>query len=90
MIIGKTGFQASPFKGFPAEKVDETSGSLKSLKPFFKLVTGEEWQCFDMIPLRNAIKEGKVTITDIKLLRIIKGYDLVVIIPTVTAANFIQ
>jgi hypothetical protein len=90
MIIGKTGFHASPFKGFPAGKIDETSESLKSLKPLFKLVSGEEWQCFDMVALRNAIREGKVKVNDIKLMRIIKGYDLVVIIPTVTAANFMQ
>lgn len=88
MIVGKAGFQASPFKGYPAEKIDTTTGMLKALTPFFKLVNGEEWQCFDMIPLRNAIDEGKVKITEARLLRIIKGFDLIIIVPTVTAAKF--
>jgi len=90
MIVGKTGYQASPFKGYPAEKIDASSGTLQSLKPLFKLVNGEEWQCFDMTALRNAIDEGTIKVTDIKLLRMIKGFDLIVIIPTVTAANFMQ
>lgn len=90
MIVGKTGFQASPFKGYPPAEIDANSGTLKSLKPLFKLVNGEEWQCFDMAPLRNAIAEGKIKVTDINLLRMIKGFDLIVIVPTVTAAKFMQ
>ncbi|RZL19864.1 MAG: hypothetical protein EOO96_25640, partial [Pedobacter sp.] len=36
IIVGKSGLQASPFQGFPAEKIDEDACSLKSLKPFLK------------------------------------------------------
>ncbi|MNJ97719.1 hypothetical protein D3C87_154720 [compost metagenome] len=88
MIVGKSGFHASPFQGFPASKIDENEGSLKSLKPFFKLVTSNDWQCFDTAPIRKAIESGKIKITDMKLLRIIKGFDLLVIIPEVTASQF--
>jgi hypothetical protein len=88
MIVGKSGTQASPFQGFPSEKVDPNTGSLKSLNPFFKLVEGNEWQCFDMVPIREAINSGKIKVTDVKLLRIIKGFDILVVIPEVTAAQF--
>lgn len=88
MIVGKSGLLASPFEGFPAEKIDENAGSLKSLKPFLKLANGSEWQCFDMVPIRTAIETGKIKVTDVKLLRIIKGYDLLVIVPEVTASQF--
>lgn len=88
MIVGMSGFQASPFQGFPASKIDENEGSLKTLKPFFKLVDGKEWQCFDMVPIRKAVESGKIKVNDIKLLRIIKGFDLLVIIPEVTASQF--
>ncbi len=88
IIVGKSGTQASPFQGFPSEKVDPNTGSLKSLNPFFKLVEGNEWQCFDMVPIREAINSGKIKVTDVKLLRIIKGFDILVVIPEVTAAQF--
>lgn len=88
IIVGKSGLQASPFPGFPAEKIDENSGILKSLKPFLKLVQNNEWQCLDMLPLREAISSGKIKVTDVRLLRIIKGFDLLVVIPEVTAAQF--
>jgi len=88
MILGKSGWQASPFQGFPASKIDENEGSLKSLQPFLKLVDGKEWQCFNMVPIRKAIENGKVIVNDIKLLRIIKGFDLLVIVPEVTASQF--
>jgi len=88
VIVGKSGLQASPFQGFPAEKVNENAGFLKSLKPFLKLVQHNEWQCFDMLPIREAISSGKIKVTDVKLLRVIKGFDLLVVIPEVTAAQF--
>ena len=88
MIIGKSGLQASPFQGFPAEKIDEGAGYLKSLQPFLKLVQNSEWQCFDMLPIREAISKGKIKITDVRLSRIIKGFDLLVVVPEFTAAQF--
>lgn len=88
MVLGKSGMQASPFAGFPAEKVDPYSGMLKSLMPFFNLVNGNEWYVFDLKPILKAIETKKITVTDAKLLRIIKGFDVLVIIPEVTAAKF--
>lgn len=88
MILGKSGTQASPFQGFPDEIVDENSGSFKLLKPFFDHVTSNEWSCFDMLPLRMALENGKLIVKDVKLARIIKGYDYLVIIPKVTASKF--
>jgi hypothetical protein len=88
MIVGKSGTQASPFRGFPERTVDENSNDLKALKPFFNIVATGQWHCFDMLPLRKALENGKVTINDIQLVRIIKGYDFIIIIPKVTAAEF--
>lgn len=88
VIVGKSGLQASPFQGFPAQKIDENAGHLKSLKPFLKLTQNNEWQCFDLVPIREAISSGKIKVTDVRLLRIIKGFDLLVVIPEVTAAQF--
>ncbi|MEO6639158.1 MAG: hypothetical protein ABIN25_12850 [Ginsengibacter sp.] len=87
IIVGKAGMQASPFKGFPATKVDENSDDLKVLKPFFSLVTGKDWHCFDMLPLKKALEEKQINCTE-GLRRIINGYDYLVIIPEVTAAEF--
>lgn len=88
MIVGKSGTQSSPFKGFPEQPIDENGDNLKSLKPLFNCVTTEQWHCFDMLPIRIALESGKVTVKDIELSRIIKGYDYVIIIPKVTAAKF--
>lgn len=87
MIVGKAGMQASPFKGFPDNKVDENSDDLKVLKPLFPLVTGKDWHCFEMLPLRKAMAEKQINCTD-KLGQIINRYDYLVIIPEVTAAKF--
>ena len=87
MILGTSGTQASPFQGYPEEKIDENSSILKTLKPITSAIDTNQWQCLDMIPLRKALNEGKISISDIKLSRIIKGYDLLVIIPKVTASK---
>lgn len=90
MVVGKSGLQASPFKGFPSERIDENTGMLKSLKPFFKLVDGKTWKCFDLSPIKKAVDDGKIKITDHTLLRIINGFDLLVVIPEVTASAFVK
>jgi len=87
MIVGKDGMQAAPFKGFPDTKVDENSDDLKILKPFFPLVTGKDWHCFDMLALRKVLEVKQINCTD-GLRRIINGYDFLVIIPEVTSAKF--
>jgi hypothetical protein len=88
LIIDKSGTLGSPFKDFPEQKVDIQGDFIKSFKPFFEVVNGTDWSCFDMIPFRNALNEDKIKITDNDLKRVIKGYDLVIIIPVVTASKF--
>lgn len=88
MILGISGTQASPFEGLPVENINPEDSFLKSLKPIIKIVDGEQWHCFDLVPLRKELNAGKLKITDIKMQRIIKGYDLLVIIPKVTASRF--
>jgi hypothetical protein len=87
MILGSSGFQASPFEGYPEEKIDENSNILNALKPITSAINGDQWHCFDMLPLRKALKEGKIVIEDIMLSRIIKGYDILIVIPKVTASK---
>lgn len=89
MIVGKSGKQGTAFKGAPEQTVDENSEDLRALKPLFANVLGSDWHCFDMLPLRKELEAGKLAVSDISLVRIIKGYDLVVIIPEVTAAKFL-
>lgn len=88
MIVGQSGMQGSPFKGFPPQPIDPNGEGLKALKPFFDMIETDQWHCFDMLALRTALEEGSVTINDIDLIRIIKGYDYVIVIPRVTAAAF--
>jgi hypothetical protein len=90
LVFEKSGTLGVPLKGFPEQPVDENSSSLKSLKPIFKAVNGEQWHCFDLISLREALESDKIIVKDKTLSRIIKGYDLLVIIPTVTPAKFIE
>lgn len=87
MILGSSGTQASPFEGYPEEKIDENNNILKTLRPITSIVNGNQWHCFNMLPLRKALSEGKVIIEDVMLSRIVKGYDMVIIIPKVTASK---
>lgn len=88
MIVGQSGMQGSPFKGFPAQPIDPNGDGLKPLKPLFNMVNSDQWHCFDMQALRAALEAGRVKVEDVELSRIIKGYDYVVIIPKATAAAF--
>ena len=88
MIIGESGAQGSPFRGFPPSLIDVNSFYLKHLQPFFPLTTGEDWAVFDLLPLRRAQQRGELAIEDTNLLRSIKGFDLLVLIPEVTPAGF--
>jgi hypothetical protein len=88
LIIGKSGAQGSPFKGFPEQPIHADSDNLKALKPFFDIVVNpNDWYCLDMLPIRKKLENGEIN-TSIQLSRIIEGYDYVVIIPKVTAATF--
>jgi hypothetical protein len=90
LVLEKSGKLGVPLRGFPEQMVDENSNNLKPLKPIFKVVNGEQWHCFDLLPLREALENGKIAVEDKTLSRIIKGYDFLVIIPTVTAAGFVE
>jgi len=89
MIIGESGMLGSPFKTFPPNPVDtENAFYLSYLKPFFKITQGSEWHMFNMIPLRKAVEKNRLKIENSNLLRVIKGFDVLVVIPEVTAAKF--
>lgn len=88
MIVGKSGMQSSPFKGFPEQAIDENGDNLKFLKPLFGTITTEDWHCIDMKQLRDAKEHGKIVVKDITLSRVIDGYDYVIVIPKVTPARF--
>lgn len=88
LIVGKSGYQGSPFEGFPMQKIDENNYNNKHLKKLFPLVQGNDWHCFNMQPLKKSLEDGELILNDSGLTRIIKGFDIVIIIPSVTAANF--
>ena len=56
-------------------------------KSFLKVMNNKDWFCFDLRPLRKAITKNKLKIEDTGLLRIIKGYDLLVYIPKLTESK---
>lgn len=88
LIIGKSGFQGSPFKGFPQQAIDPNSHNLSALKPFFDVVVNQnDWYCLPMSPLRKKVESGEIKTTT-QLARIINGFDYVIIIPKATAAKF--
>jgi hypothetical protein len=88
MIIGESGQQGSPFRGFPPSPIDPDDFYLKPLQPFFALTNGADWAVFDLLPLRRAQERGELAVDNVNLLRSIKGYDLLVLIPEVTPAGF--
>lgn len=88
MILGVSGNQASPFEGFPNEKIDPNSSTLKALRPIAKTVDSQAWHCYDLLQLKKELAAGRLIVNDVKLQRIINGYDLLVIIPNVTASAF--
>ena len=60
---------------------------MKAISPLTKVLNGEQWQCFDLRPIKKALAGGKLKVDDLKLSRVIKGYDLLVVIPKATAAR---
>ena len=88
MVVGQNGEQGSPFRGFPPRKVDSQNGFyLSYLQPFFKVLKNNEWYVFDMRPLRKEVLRNNLTIDNLNLERVIRGFDLLIIIPEVSAAN---
>ena len=89
MIIGESGMNGSPFRTFPHSKVNTEKGLLKSLKPFFEITESEKgWYVFDLIPARKLLSKQNLKVEDITLLRLLKGYDALVVIPELTPAGF--
>ena len=91
MIVGESGMLGSPLKVFPPSPVDIENGFyLSYLKPFFNITQGEDWHLFDLVPIRKMVERGKLKIENQNLLRAVKGYDALVIIPEVTPAKFLN
>jgi hypothetical protein len=88
MIIGESGFQGSPFRGLAPTAIDPDDFYLKPLQPFFQLTGDDHWSVFDLVPLRRAYERGELKVENQNLVRTLKGYDALVLIPTVTAAKF--
>ena len=88
MVMGESGSTGSPFRGFPATPVDPDGFYLKHLQPFFSLTPGTDWSVFDLEPLRRAYEKGELALDDRNLIRSLKGYDALVLIPAVTPARF--
>ncbi len=87
MVIGQKGKVGAPFKKFPPRPVDTGSWPLKSLSPFLNTEEGA-WKVYDLRMLRKDLVEQKHSVEDMTLQRVLKGYDLLVVIPEVTAAGF--
>ncbi|MCE6990295.1 hypothetical protein [Dyadobacter sp. CY323] len=88
MIIAKSGFQASPFKGFPDSPIDAGGNELKTLKPIFDINSGPNWQCFDLAALNSKIVKSKIRVESKRMTQILEGYDLLIVIPAATPAKF--
>jgi len=89
-IIGKSGFQGTPFKGMDAEKLDPLNDDLKHLSCFFDSVEGNKWHLFNTTEILKKVKTDKVKIKDKKLLNTLYGFDYLIVIPEVSAAKFIN
>lgn len=57
---------------------------------FLKVMKDKDWYCFDLRPIRKSITENKLKVEDTSLLRVIKGYDLLIYIPKLTESKNIQ
>ncbi|MGJ1323200.1 hypothetical protein ACR780_10950 [Sphingobacterium faecium] len=62
----------------------ETLADLEQYKAFLSVVKDDNWYAFDLRPLKQAISKKKLKVEDLTLERIIKGYDYLVYIPTLT------
>ena len=90
MIVGESGELGSIFKSFPSNPVDTENGFyLSYLKLFFDITEGNDWHLFNLAPLRKMVERGKLQIDNLNLLRTIKGFDILVVIPEVTPAKLL-
>ncbi|SFJ76709.1 hypothetical protein [Myroides guanonis] len=90
LIIGKSGYSGTPDKSNPTQIIDENSAYLKIYKPFFNIAKDETWHLFDLQPFKKAISENKLSVENVMLSRVIKGYDYLIVVPRITPAKFIE
>ncbi len=90
MVLGKSGMQGVPFQGLEGQKVDAESKQLKPFKTFFENTTGKEWALFDLRQIQKDLKKQKIETEDKTIRKMLSGYDYLVIIPEVTAAQFLE
>lgn len=63
---------------------NETFADLAEYKSFLTVVKDDSWYAYDLRPLKQAISKKKLKVEDLELERIIKGYDYLVFIPSIT------
>ncbi|TPN85242.1 hypothetical protein [Aquimarina algicola] len=90
MIIGKEGMQGVPFKGMETQKVNPNSKDLKHFGCFFDSIEGDDWHVFNTKEIVKEIQVNKIKIEDEILLKTVKGFDYLIVIPKVSAATFIN
>lgn len=88
LILPKTGFQAGFLKG--KNPIDLNEDIYASLKPLFEKSSDTEWTSIDLEAIRNAVRRQKYVINNPTLEKTIKGYDVLIVIPTASAAEEIR
>ena len=89
MILGESGSQSGPFSTFPPSSVEPAdSYYLNYLMPLIEMTEGDQWHVFDLRPLRRALYKKEIFPDNLNMIRAITGYDLLVLIPSVTPAGF--
>jgi len=86
-IVAQSGELGAPLKTFPTSKVNIEKGPLKSMQPFFDTDT-KNWKVYDLINIEKVLNKQGIKIKDVTLNRLIKGYDLLVVVPMATPAKF--
>ena len=89
LVMGKQGTQVGGFNPDDSSKniVPFDISKETYLKPFADLSTGPTWQVFDLRPVRRALLDDKLKLTDQTLVALLLGYDYFVLIPTATASR---
>lgn len=90
MVVGQHGELGTPLEGIPPSRLDPENGDLRFLKPFWSAVSGDQYHCFDLAPLRRQVASGAICVADPMLRRTLLGYDYLIVIPTVTPAALVK
>lgn len=89
MIIGKSGTQGIPFSK-EVQKIDSDSNDLKHYNLFFESVNGNKWHLFNTRKILEDVNSNKIKIEDKVLLKTLKGFDYLIVIPKVSAASIMN